>query len=453
MIECRMKYDHNNISPLDSRYANKIPEIRNAFSEHALIKTRFIIEINWILYLCNKYPKHFYKINKTTANKINKFRDTFDDKSVLKIKKIEETTNHDIKAIEYYIRDFFKSDKSLTKLTHLIHFGLTSEDINSLSYALMIKNGLDIYFRQVNNFNKLLKKLSKKWNNIPFLSRTHGQAASPSTIGKEIKVFSSRIERELNIIKNITPLAKFSGATGNYHTFHIANDKINWPTFNKAFINSFGIKQNPLTTQIEPHDWIAESMQSVTRINNISIDLCQDIWIYISNDIFSLKLNKNEVGSSTMPHKVNPIDFENAEGNFGISNSLNDLFINKLTKSRLQRDLSDSTVLRNIGLSFGYSLLATTSISKGINKITPNKKIIANELNESWEVLTEAVQTVMRYEGIEDAYEQLKDLSRGNKLNKSSYKEFISKLNISDEAKEKLHKLTPSKYIGLAKKL
>jgi len=453
MIEYRMKYDHNNISPLDSRYANKIPEIRKAFSEHALIKTRFIIEINWILYLCNKYPKHFYKINKTTANKVNKFRDTFDDKSVLKIKKIEETTNHDVKAIEYYIRDFFKSDKSLRKITHLIHFGLTSEDINSLSYALMIKNGLDIYFREVNNFNKVLKKLSKKWNNIPFLSRTHGQAASPSTIGKEIKVFSSRVERELKIIKNITPLAKFSGATGNYHTFHIANDKINWPTFNKAFINSFGIKQNPLTTQIEPHDWIAESMQSVTRINNISIDLCQDIWIYISNDIFSLKLNKNEVGSSTMPHKVNPIDFENAEGNFGISNSLNDLFINKLTKSRLQRDLSDSTVLRNIGLSFGYSLLATTSISKGINKITPNKKIISNELNESWEVLTEAVQTVMRYEGIEDAYEQLKDLSRGNKLNESSYKEFISKLKISDEAKEKLHNLTPSKYIGLAKKL
>ena len=453
MIEYRMKYDHNNISPLDSRYANKIPEIRNAFSEHALIKTRFIIEINWILYLCNKHPKHFHKINKVTVNKINKFRDTFDDKSVLKIKKIEETTNHDVKAIEYYIRDFFKSDNSLTKLTHLIHFGLTSEDINSLSYALMIKNGLEIYFRQVNDFNNVLKKLSKKWNNIPFLSRTHGQAASPSTIGKEIKVFSSRVERELKIIRNITPLAKFSGATGNYHTFHIANDRINWPAFNKTFIKSFGVKQNPLTTQIEPHDWIAESMQSVTRINNISIDLCQDIWIYISNDIFSLKLNKDEVGSSTMPHKVNPIDFENAEGNFAISNSLNDLFINKLTKSRLQRDLSDSTVLRNIGLSFGYSLLATTSISKGINKITPNNKIIANELNESWEVLTEAVQTVMRYEGIEDAYEQLKDLSRGNKLNESSYKEFISKLKISDKAKEKLHNLTPSKYIGLAKKL
>ena len=448
-----MKYDHNNISPLDSRYANKIPNIRNAFSEHALIKTRFIIEINWILYLCNKYPKYFNKLNKTSINKIIKFRDSFDDKSVLKIKKIEKTTNHDIKAIEYYIRDFFKEDKSLLKLTHLIHFGLTSEDINSLSYALMIKNGLNIYFDEVKGFNKILNSLARKWNNIPFLSRTHGQSASPTTIGKEIKVFSSRIERELKIIKNITPLAKFSGATGNYHTFDIANDKINWPSFNKNFIQSFGVKQNPLTTQIEPHDWIAESMQSVSRINNICIDLCQDIWIYISNDIFALKLNKNEVGSSTMPHKVNPIDFENAEGNFGISNSLNDFFVNKLTKSRLQRDLSDSTVLRNIGLSFGYSLLATSSINKGINKITPNRKNINEELDQNWEILTEAVQTVMRYEGIEDAYEQLKDLSRGNKLNESLYKDFVANLKISNKAKEKLINLTPSKYIGLAKKL
>ena len=448
-----MKYDHNNISPLDSRYANKIPDIRNAFSEHALIKTRFIIEINWILYLCNKYPKYFNKLNKTSINKIIKFRDSFNDKSVLKIKKIEKTTNHDIKAIEYYIRDFFKEDKSLLKLTHLIHFGLTSEDVNSLSYALMIKNGLNIYFDEVKGFNKTLNTLTRKWKNIPFLSRTHGQAASPSTIGKEIKVFSSRIERELKIIKNITPLAKFSGATGNYHTFYIANDKINWPSFNKSFIQSFGVKQNPVTTQIEPHDWIAESMQSVSRINNICIDLCQDIWIYISNDIFALKLNKNEVGSSTMPHKVNPIDFENAEGNFGISNSLNDFFVNKLTKSRLQRDLSDSTVLRNIGLSFGYSLLATSSINKGINKITPNKKNINKELDQNWEVLTEAVQTVMRYEGIEDAYEQLKNLSRGNKLNESIYKDFVANLKISNKAKEKLINLTPSKYIGLAKKL
>ena len=448
-----MKYEHNNISPLDNRYSARIPEIRENFSEHALIKSRFIVEINWLLYICQKYPKYFSNINKTALNKIIRFRDSFDDTSVIKIKKIEKITNHDIKAIEYFIRDFFKKDKSLSKLTHLIHFGLTSEDVNSLSYALMIKKGLNIYLEKLTNFNKTLKTLSKKWINISFLSRTHGQAASPSTIGKEIKVFYSRIDRELNIIKNITPLAKFSGATGNYHTFDIANEKINWPKFNNKFINTFGIKQNSITTQIESHDWIAELMQSITRINNICIDLSQDMWIYISNDIFLLKLNKNEVGSSTMPHKVNPIDFENAEGNFGISNSLNDFFVNKLTKSRLQRDLSDSTVLRNIGLSFGYSLVATSSINNGMSKISPNLNYINDELDQNWEILTEAVQTIMRYEGIEDAYEQLKSLSRGNKLDKNSYIKIINSLDISAESKNKLLKLTPKKYIGLAKKL
>ncbi len=322
-----------------------------------------------------------------------------------------------------------------------------------MSYALMIKDGLNIYLDKLIIFNRTLKGLSKKWRNISILSRTHGQAASPSTIGKELKVFTSRLDRELKIIKNITPLAKFSGATGNYHTFHIANNKINWPKFNGRFINSFGIKQNTMTTQIESHDWIAELMQSITRINNICIDLSQDVWIYISNDIFSLKLNKNEVGSSTMPHKVNPIDFENAEGNFGIANSLNDFFVSKLTRSRLQRDLSDSTVLRNIGLSFGYSLLATSSLNNGINKITPNINFINNELDQNWEVLTEAVQTLMRYEGIEDAYEQLKDLSRGNKLDKNSYNKFVNNLDISDESKDKLINLSPKNYIGLAKKL
>ena len=448
-----MKYEHNNISPLDNRYSTKIPEIRENFSEHALIKSRFIVEINWLLYICQKYPKYFSNINKTALNKIIRFRDSFDDTSVIKIKKIEKRTNHDIKAIEYFIRDFFKKDKSLCKLTHLIHFGLTSEDVNSLSYALMIKKGLNIYLEKLTNFNKTLKTLSKKWINISFLSRTHGQAASPSTIGKEIKVFYSRIDRELNIIKNIIPLAKFSGATGNYHTFDIANEKINWPKFNNKFINTFGIKQNSITTQIESHDWIAELMQSITRINNICIDLSQDMWIYISNDIFLLKLNKNEVGSSTMPHKVNPIDFENAEGNFGISNSLNDFFVNKLTKSRLQRDLSDSTVLRNIGLSFGYSLVAISSINNGMSKISPNLNYINDELDQNWEILTEAVQTIMRYEGIEDAYEQLKSLSRGNKLDKNSYIKIINSLDISAESKNKLLKLTPKKYIGLAKKL
>ena len=448
-----MKFEHNNISPLDSRYAEKIVPIREAFSEKALIKTRFVIEINWLLFLCNKIPNDFPKLSKISINKILKFRDSFSDKDVLKIKKIESVTNHDVKAIEYFIANFFKKDKQLKKYINLIHYGLTSEDINSLSYAIMIKKGAKDYLRYIQNLNKIIKTLSRKWKSIPLLSRTHGQAASPTTIGKELKVFEARIDREINTFKNIKPLAKFSGATGNYHTFELTNNKIDWSTMTSKFIKSFGVNQNPLTTQIESHDWIAEMSHSIIRINNISTDLCQDMWIYISNNIFKLKLNKNEVGSSTMPHKVNPIDFENAEGNFGISNSLNIFFADKLTKSRLQRDLSDSTVLRNIGLSFGYSYLATSSLIKGMSKVEPNKNFIINELDDNWEVLTEAVQTIMRYEGISDAYEQLKNLSRGNKLDKNSYIQFVKTLEISNSSKTKLLNLTPSKYIGLSKKL
>ena len=449
----QMKFDHNNISPLDSRYAEKIAPIRESFSEKALIKTRFLIEINWLIFLCEKLPKYFPKLSKISINKILKFRDSFSDKDVLKIKKIESVTNHDVKAVEYFIADFFKKDKQLKKYINLIHYGLTSEDVNSLSYAIMINNGIKYYLEYIQNLNKILKTLSSKWKSIPLLSRTHGQAASPTTIGKELKVFQLRISKEINTLKNIKPLAKFSGATGNYHTFEITNNNINWPAINSRFIKSFGVNQNPITTQIEPHDWIAEMSHSIIRINNISNDLSQDMWIYISNEIFKLKINKSEVGSSTMPHKVNPIDFENAEGNFGISNALNNFFADNLTKSRLQRDLSDSTVLRNIGLSFGYSYLAISSLIKGMNKIEPNKDFIDNELNNNWEVLTEAVQTIMRYEGINDAYEQLKKMSRGNKLDKNSYIEFVKNLEISTSSKSKLLNLTPSKYIGLSKKL
>lgn len=448
-----MKFDHNNISPLDNRYLSKIEPTRKIFSEYGLIKIRFIIELEWLLFLCKNYPNKFLKISNESIKKINKFKNNFDHKSVLKIKKIENTTNHDVKAVEYFIKDYFKKDKTLIKYTHLIHFGLTSEDINSLSYAIMIKDGIDVYMSNIKTLNRNLKKLSSSWSQIPFLSRTHGQAASPSTIGKEIKVFSKRLDKQISKVKLIEPMAKFSGAVGNYHAFDIAVPDLNWQLVTKKFIKSFKINQNPLTTQIEPHDWIAELLQTFTRINNICIDLSQDVWIYISNDIFSLKLNKNEVGSSTMPHKVNPIDFENAEGNLGLSNALNEFFVNKLSKSRLQRDLSDSTVIRNIGLSFGYSQVAISSLLNGINKITPNKSHINHELNNNWEVLTEAIQTVMRYEGIDNAYEQLKNISRGKKLTEGDYLNFINSLDISNKSKDKLLKLTPLKYIGIAKKL
>ena len=448
-----MNYSHNNISPLDNRYIEKVDELRKIFSEHALIKTRFIIEIDWLIFLCRNYQTHFKSISKSSLKKLNSFKDDFGDRDVQKIKKIEKRTNHDVKAVEYYIRSFFESDKILKNYIHLIHFGLTSEDVNSLSYALMIKNGTAYQIEKASECKKIISKLSNKWKNISFLSRTHGQPASPSTIGKELKVFSSRLDREIRILKKIIPMAKFSGATGNYHTFDIAVDKIDWLKASKRFIQSYRVNQNELTTQIEPHDWIAETLDSLTRINNILLDLSQDVWIYISNDIFVLKLIKGEVGSSTMPHKVNPIDFENAEGNLGLSNAMNSYFSNKLTKSRLQRDLSDSTVLRNVGTSYGYSCLAINSLCKGLNKITPNRKVINEELDNNWEVLTEAVQTIMRLEGINDAYEQLKRLSRGKRLDKTSYIEFVKTLDISTKSKEKLLKLTPHSYVGLAKKL
>jgi len=445
-----MKFDHNNISPLDSRYAKKISNFRENFSESELIKIRFEIEIEWILFLCSKLPNTFKPLSKKSVEKIVKFKNAFDNKSVLQIKKIEATTNHDVKAVEYYIRNYFKKDKVLSSYIHLIHFGLTSEDVNSLSYAVMIKKGISIYINEITSLNKVLNTYSKKWSNVAFLARTHGQPASPSTLGKEFKVFASRLDREISILKSIKPMAKFSGATGNYHTFDIVDTKIKWSQVNKKFIKQFAVEQNAYTTQIEPHDWIAETCHSLVRINNILIDLCQDAWIYISNDIFALKLLKNEVGSSTMPHKVNPIDFENAEGNFGISSALLEFFASKLTKSRHQRDLSDSTVLRNVGLGFGYSALAIKSAINGLSKITPNKIKIQDELNDNWEVLTEAVQTLMRYEGIPDAYEQLKKLSRGSKLDQETYITFINSLSISTNSKEKLLNLKPSMYIGKA---
>ena len=448
-----MQYDHDNISPLDNRYAGKVSQFRNNFSESALIRIRFEIEIEWLLFLCTNLTKSFKPLSKESIKKINRFKNSFDDKYVLQIKKIESTTNHDVKAVEYFIANHFNKDKVLCKYVHLIHFCLTSEDINSLSYACLVKNGISLFINESVKINKTLKKYTKKWANISFLARTHGQAASPSTLGKEFKVFSTRLERELEILKTIKPLAKFSGATGNFHTFELVDSSINWPKENKKFLKKFGVEQNLYTTQIEPHDWIAETSHSIVRINNILTDLSQDCWMYISNDIIKLKLNKNEVGSSTMPHKVNPIDFENAEGNFGISSALFDFFANKLSKSRQQRDLSDSTVLRNIGLGFGYSALALGSANKGLGKITPNILSIQNELDNNWEVLTEAVQTLMRYEGIPDAYEQLKNLSRGSKLTRDLYIDFIGNLNISKVSKTKLLALTPSSYVGISELL
>ena len=442
----------NNLSPLDGRYSDRISDVALLFSESALIQKRFDIEIEWLLFVLNENFYQTIKISKKDIKKIKKFQADFNNSYAKKIKSIENKTNHDVKAVEYFINDFLKKN-GLEKFVSYVHLGLTSEDVNSLAYALMIRDITDKSISSLNELNKKIKFLATKYKNISFLARTHGQPASPSTLGKELLVFNKRLKRQLVIVKNIKPMAKWGGATGNYHTIHIANQKRDPVTIATKFIRKFNIEHNKVTTQIEPHDWIAEISHSFIRINNIVDDLNKDMWLYIANDIYALKTIENEVGSSTMPHKVNPIDFENSEGNIGLANALFNYFAEKLSKSRLQRDLSDSTTIRNVGVAFGYSIISYKSTLNGLNKISPNKKKIKDELNENWSVLSEAVQTVMRLENIDNAYEKLKELTRGKSLNKQKYIEFINDLNISSKNKEYLLKLKPENYIGVAPKL
>ena len=442
----------NNLSPLDGRYSDRISDVALLFSESALIQKRFDIEIEWLLFVLNENFYQTIKISKKDIKRIKKFQADFNNSYAKKIKSIENKTNHDVKAVEYFINDFLKKN-GLEKFVSYVHLGLTSEDVNSLAYALMIRGITDKSISSLNELNKKIKFLATKYKNISFLARTHGQPASPSTLGKELLVFYKRLKRQLVIVKNIKPMAKWGGATGNYHTIHIANQKRDPVTIATKFIRKFNIEHNKVTTQVEPHDWIAEISHSFIRINNIVDDLNKDMWLYIANDIYALKTVKNEVGSSTMPHKVNPIDFENSEGNIGLANALFNYFAEKLSKSRLQRDLSDSTTIRNVGVAFGYSIISYKSTLNGLNKISPNKKKIKDELNENWSVLSEAVQTVMRLENIDNAYEKLKELTRGKSLNKQKYIEFISDLNISSKNKEYLLKLKPENYIGVAPKL
>ncbi len=442
----------NNLSPLDGRYSDRISDAALLFSENALIQKRFDIEIEWLLFVLNENFYQTIKISKKDIKRIKKFQADFNNSYAKKIKSIENKTNHDVKAVEYFINDFLKKN-GLEKFVSYVHLGLTSEDVNSLAYALMIRDITDKSFSSLNELNKKIKFLATKYKNISFLARTHGQPASPSTLGKELLVFNKRLKRQLVIVKNIKPMAKWGGATGNYHTIHIANQKRDPVTIATKFIRKFNIEHNKVTTQVEPHDWIAEISHSFIRINNIVDDLNKDMWLYIANDIYALKTVENEVGSSTMPHKVNPIDFENSEGNIGLANALFNYFAEKLSKSRLQRDLSDSTTIRNVGVAFGYSIISYKSTLNGLNKISPNKKKIKDELNENWSVLSEAVQTVMRLENIDNAYEKLKELTRGKSLNKQKYIEFINDLNISSKNKEYLLKLKPENYIGVAPKL
>ena len=442
----------NNLSPLDGRYSNKVSEITQLFSEKALIQKRFIIEIEWLLFVLNESSYKTIKISKVDINKIKKFKNNFDDSYARKIKSIENKTNHDVKAVEYFINDHFKKN-NLKKYIPYVHLGLTSEDVNSLAYAIMIREIKDEIITSINALHKQLKSLATKYKRISFLARTHGQPASPSTLGKEILVFHKRLERQIDQLISIKSMAKWGGATGNYHTILLANKNKDPVKIATKFIRKFKVEHNVVTTQIEPHDWIAETCHALIRVNSIVNDLNNDMWMYIANDIFILKIIKDEVGSSTMPHKVNPIDFENSEGNIGLANSMLNFFAEKLPISRLQRDLSDSTTLRNIGVAFGYSVISYKSTLKGLQKITPNKNKINEELDNNWIVLSEAVQTIMRLENIENAYEKLKDLTRGKNLNKEQYLEFIENLDVTQKNKDYLKSLNPRNYIGVAPKL
>ena len=438
------------LSPLDGRYGNSVKDLAAYFSEAALMRYRLYVEIEYLIAL--SYEKQIKDLPVFSKNEQARLRRTYQDfnsAGAKKIKDIETTTNHDVKAIEYYIRGKIKKS-----LHPWIHFALTSEDVNNLAYSLMWQHGLKhIYLVKLQLVFKELRKMAKKHKAAPMLSFTHGQPATPTTFGKEMAVFCSRLNQQINQLKTHKLLGKFSGATGTWSAHLSAYPKVNWIRFSSRFIKALGLEPNLLTTQIESHDSTAESYQQVVRVNTILTDLCKDLWFYISRGIIGQKKVIGEVGSSTMPHKINPIQFENAEGNLGIANSLLNHLAVKLPISRMQRDLTDSTTLRNQGVALGHSYLAVQNIIKGLSRIIINKLQMSAELNTHWEVVAEAVQTVLRKAGQQDAYEQLKTLTRGEAINAEIMAEFVSGLNIPDNDKEILLTLTPASYIGLAPKL
>ena len=448
------KYNLNIASPTDGRYETLCDDINKIFSEHNLIKTRVKVEIEWLIFLSNlagikSLPKYSYNQIKTLRGLYL----NFSNQDSKRVKRIEEITKHDVKAVEYFIKEKIKSNKNIYKYKEHIHICCTSEDINNIAYALMLKDAREVLLLQADLLQKKLKAMGKRYKNVPILSHTHGQPASPSTMGKEFINFQKRLLIQINSLKEIKIKGKFNGATGNYSAHTIAYPNIDWPKNIKRYLSGFKIELNSHTTQIEPHDYIAELCNRINHINSILIGFTQDIWSYISKGYFTQKNISGEIGSSTMPHKINPINFENAEGNLGMSNSLNHFFANKLTISRLQRDLSDSTVLRNLGLTFAYSIIAYKNILIGLNKLEINKDNINKDIDNSWEILAEPIQMVARKHHIPDSYEYLKKYTRGENVNQEIILKIINSLNIPESEKNNLAKLTPRKYIGYASKL
>ena len=440
------------ISPVDGRYQNKTDILRSIFSEYGLFRFRVVIEIEWLKAL-SKHPdiKEIGRFPADSISFLDNIKNDFSIDDAIRIKEIEQTTNHDVKAVEYFLREKIRSVPSLKNIASFIHFGCTSDDINNLSHALMLKDTREnVLAPKLNKLVSILEKMSADYASVAMLSRTHGQTASPTTLGKEVAVYTHRLLRQINQFKNIELLGKLNGAVGNFNAHFAAYPNIDWMSLSKEFVEELDLNWNPHTTQIEPHDYMAEYFHALIRINTILIDLCRDLWGYISLGYFKLKLVEGEIGSSTMPHKINPIDFENSEGNLGLANNMLEHLAMKLPTSRWQRDLTDSTVLRNMGVGVAHSIVAFDSCIKGLSKLDVNIDMINHDLKDSWEILTEAVQTVMRCAGYDDAYEKLKELSRGKEIDKKTLHNFIDQLNISDNDKSRLKKLTPSNYLGNA---
>ena len=438
------------ISPIDGRYATKTKEFQQFFSEFALIKYRVHVEIEYFIALVDSGLPQLADFDTTNFATLRELVANFSVENAKIIKETERITNHDVKAVEYFIKDFFRQ-QGWNNYLEFIHFGLTSQDINNTAFPLMFKDALEeVYLPKLKSVYQTLSELAKLWKEIPMLARTHGQPASPTTVGKEIAVFVERLHGQLSVIERIPHSGKFGGATGNFNAHYLAYPDIDWHQFSTDFLNKqLGLKRQYPTTQIEHYDSLAARFDAIRRVNVILIDFARDIWTYISQEYFKQKIVANEVGSSAMPHKVNPIDFENAEGNLGLANAIFDHLSNKLPISRLQRDLTDSTVLRNIGVPIAHSYIALQSLEKGIGKLELNQKAINLDLENNWAVIAEAIQTILRREQVEGAYEQLKDFSRNNAgLGKEEFKTFIQSLEISEELKNELLAVTPFNYIG-----
>ena len=441
----------NAISPIDGRYNSKTRELKSFFSEESLIKYRVKIEIEYFIALCKIPLAELEGIHDKDFTKLRSIYIDFSTKDAEKIKEIEKKTNHDVKAVEYFIKEKFEQMK-LNKYKEFIHFALTSQDINNTAIPLLIKDALKkVYIPYLEKVIDCINLISKENQDISMLAKTHGQPASPTRLGKELDVFVERIKIQKESLLKVPHAAKLGGANGNFNAHHVTYPKVKWQNFAKNFVeNNLGLKYSYPTTQIEHYDSIASLFDNLKRINTILIDFTQDIWSYISMEYFNQKVNTKEVGSSTMPHKINPIDFENAEGNFGIANAMFSFFGSKLPISRLQRDLTDSTVLRNVGIPFGHTLIGFKSVINGLNKLTVNKQKIEFDLNQNWIVVAEAIQTILRREKYSEPYEKLKTLTRNNDLiDKNKIHDFINKLEIREEVKIELKKITPHNYTGI----